>query len=149
MNVLKSEIMQTNLSLARPDHDQPVANLSLSKPVPAWVITFATVRKNLQVTRRYLPNLVGSLVEIYIRAVFFLLFSRSISVHGSETNGIEMTGYNLYIFLLGSLVLFIFTRSTLCGPIHAVTNDLYNGTEDLFELAGYPPGTHLWNSAQD
>jgi len=141
--------MQTNLSLARPDHDQPVANLSLSKPVPAWVITFATVRKNLQVTRRYLPNLAGSLVEISIRAVFFLLFSRSISVHGSETNGIEMTGYNLYIFLLGSLVLFIFTRSTLCGPIHAVTNDLYNGTEDLFEPAGYPPGTHLWNSAQD
>jgi hypothetical protein len=42
-------------------------------------------------------SLAGSLAKISIRAVFFILFSRSISMHGSETNEIEMTGYNLYI----------------------------------------------------
>ena len=39
------------------------------------------------------------------------------------------------IFFQGSLLLFIFTRSTLWGPINAVSNDLYNGTlEYLTEL---------------
>jgi ABC-2 type transport system permease protein len=137
MNGLMPDLLKKDLSMALPAQDPPAGSPSLSKPVPAWVITFTTVRKNLQITRRYLPNLAGSLVEISIRAVFFLLFSRSISVHGSETNGIEMTGYNLYIFLLGSLVLFIFTRSTLWGPINAVTNDLYNGTlEYLYSSPG-------------
>ena len=101
---------------------------SLSRPVSPLAITLATLRKNLQVTVRYLPNLLGTLVEITVRALFFLLFSNVISVNSREMSGIAMTGHNLYIFLLGSLVLFVFTRSTLWGPINAVTNDLYNGT---------------------
>ena len=95
----------------------------LSRPVSPLAITLATLRKNLQITVRYLPNLLGTLVEISVRALFFLLFSNVISVNGRELSGIAMTGHNLYIFLLGSLVLFVFTRSTLWGPINAVTND--------------------------
>ena len=110
---------------------------SLSRPVSPLVITLATLRKNLQVTVRYLPNLLGTLVEISVRALFFLLFSNVISVNGREMGGVAMTGHNLYIFLLGSLVLFVFTRSTLWGPINAVTNDLYNGTlEYLYSSPG-------------
>jgi ABC-2 type transport system permease protein len=110
---------------------------SLSRPVSPLAITLATLRKNLQVTLRYLPNLLGTLVEISVRALFFLLFSNVISVNGREMSGIAMTGHNLYIFLLGSLVLFVFTRSTLWGPINAVTNDLYNGTlEYLYSSPG-------------
>jgi ABC-2 type transport system permease protein len=110
---------------------------SLSRPVPAWVTVVATVRKNLQITRRYLPNLAGNLVELAVRALFFLVLSNTISFRASESNGIVMTGHNLYIFLLGSLALFVFTRSTLWGPINAVTNDLYNGTlEYLYSNPG-------------
>ena len=110
---------------------------SLSRPVSPLAITLATLRKNLQITVRYLPNLLGTLVEITVRALFFLLFSNAISVNGREMSGIAMTGHNLYIFLLGSLVLFVFTRSTLWGPINAVTNDLYNGTlEYLYSSPG-------------
>ena len=110
---------------------------SLSRPVSPLAITLATLRKNLQITVRYLPNLLGTLVEISVRALFFLLFSNVISVNGRELSGIAMNGHNLYIFLLGSLVLFVFTRSTLWGPINAVTNDLYNGTlEYLYSSPG-------------
>jgi len=75
-----------------------------------------------------MPNLAGNLVEMAVRACFFLIMANTISMNGPETSGIEISGRRLFIFLLGSLVLFTFTRSTLWGPINAVTNDLYNGT---------------------
>jgi ABC-2 type transport system permease protein len=115
----------------------PTRTTSLSRCVPAWVITWAAVRKNLQILPRYLPNLFGNLVEMAVRAAFFLLLSNSISVQGKEMPMGQFGGQNLYIFFLGSLVLFVFTRSTLWGPINAVTNDLTNGTlEYLYSLPG-------------
>ncbi|MGB8212339.1 MAG: ABC transporter permease [Anaerolineales bacterium] len=101
---------------------------SLSRPVSPWTIAMATVRKNLQTNLRYLPNLVGNLAEMAVRALFFLLLSNTVSMSGTTVNGIALSGHNLYIFLLASLSLFVFTRSTMYGPINAVTNDLYNGT---------------------
>ncbi|MBE0699345.1 MAG: ABC transporter permease, partial [Anaerolineaceae bacterium] len=94
---------------------------------PLRIIT-ATVRRNIRVAMRYLPNLVGSLTEMGVRALFFLLLANSISMRGMNSSGIEFSGHDLYVFLLGSLSLFVFTRSTLNGPINAVNNDLYNGT---------------------
>ena len=101
---------------------------SLSRAVNPWKVTAATTLKGLQISIRYLPNLLGSLVEMAVRAAFFLLMSNSISMGSKETFGIDIRGQSLFIFFLGSLVLFVFTRSTLWGPINAVTNDLYNGT---------------------
>jgi len=110
---------------------------SLSQSVSPIAIVLATVAKGLQIARRYLPNLVGSFIELSIRAAFFFLMSQAISLRGRETLGVEMTGRDLFIFFQGSLLLFIFTRSTLWGPINAVTNDLYNGTlEYLYSLPG-------------
>jgi ABC-2 type transport system permease protein len=91
-------------------------------------VTAATTLKGLQIALRYLPNLAGSLVEMGVRAAFFLLMSNSISMGGADTFGLDIRGRSLFVFFLGSLVLFVFTRSTLWGPINAVTNDLYNGT---------------------
>ncbi|MCL5999123.1 MAG: ABC transporter permease [Chloroflexi bacterium] len=109
----------------------------LSRPTPPWMTVLATVRKNLQVTRRYLPNLLGNLLQMAVRVAFFLLLSNTISMRGHEMPGMALDGHNLYVFLLGSLVLFVFTRSTLWGPINAVTNDLYNGTlEYLYSNPG-------------
>jgi len=125
--------MENYLTIAAQDSQ----SLSLSRPVAPWRITVATVTKNLQIVRRYLPNLVGNLAEMAVRAAFFLLLANSISMRGTETNGFQLTGRSLYVFLLGSLVLFTFTRSTLWGPINAVTNDLYNGTlEYLYSCPG-------------
>jgi ABC-2 type transport system permease protein len=63
--------------------------------------------------------------------------ANSISVQSNQMQSGQFDGQNLYIFFLGSLVLFIFTRSTLWGPINAVTNDLTNGTlEYLYSLPG-------------
>ena len=101
---------------------------SLSRDANSWKVTASTTLKGLQISTRYLPNLFGSLVEMAVRAAFFLLMSNSISMGGKETFGIDIRGQSLFIFFLGSLVLFVFTRSTLWGPINAVTNDLYNGT---------------------
>jgi ABC-2 type transport system permease protein len=110
---------------------------SLSRPTPAWVTLVATVIKGIQIARRYLPNLIGGFVELAIRAAFFFLMANAVSLGSRETFGIELTGRNLYIFFQGSLLLFIFTRSTLWGPINAVSNDLYNGTlEYLYSLPG-------------
>lgn len=106
--------------------EQP--RMSLSRPTSAWKITLATLLRGLQITRRYLPNLVGNLMEMAVRVGFFLIMANAISMNSSETLGIVMNGRSLFIFLMGSLVLFVFTRSTLWGPINAVTNDLYNGT---------------------
>ena len=106
----------------------PPALPSLSRPVKPWRVTVATTLKGLQIATRYLPNLLGSLVEMAVRAAFFLLMSNAISMGGKDTFGIDIRGHTLFIFFMGSLVLFVFTRSTLWGPINAVTNDLYNGT---------------------
>jgi ABC-2 type transport system permease protein len=111
------------------------AGYRLPKRVSPWTTLAATVVKNLQVARRYLPNLAGNLVEIGVRAAFFLLLAGAISVRGPAASGANLTGRDLMVFFLGSLLLFTFTRSTLWGPINAVTNDLYNGTlEYLYSL---------------
>ncbi len=107
---------------------QPGILHTLSRPTSPLTTVTATLVKNLQISLRYLPNLIGTFVEMAVRASFFFLMSNTISLRGPQTVGIDMTGRNLYIFFLGSLILFIFTRSTLWGPINAVTNDLYNGT---------------------
>jgi ABC-2 type transport system permease protein len=116
----------------------PVSGLvGLSRPTSAWVVMAATVVKGLQVARRYLPNLLGGLVELGIRAAFFFLMANAISFRGRETFGLDMTGRELFIFFQGSLLLFVYTRSTLWGPINAVSNDLYNGTlEYLYSSPG-------------
>lgn len=114
--------MQT--TMFNPDQSR----MSLSRPTSPWKITLATLVRGLQITRRYLPNLVGNLMEMAVRVGFFLIMANAISMNSSETLGIAMNGRSLFIFLMGSLVLFVFTRSTLWGPINAVTNDLYNGT---------------------
>lgn len=115
---------------------QPAQQL-YSRPVGPLTIVAATVRRNLQIAVRYLPNLAGTLVEMAIRAAFFLLLATSIEVPNTPEFGAGFSGPALYTFLLGSMVLFVFTRSTLWGPINAVSNDLYNGTlEYLYSLPG-------------
>lgn len=115
----------------------PAQAAQLSHPVSPVKITLATVKKNLQVSFRYLPNLAGNFLNIAVRALFFLLMANTISLTNSSELGVPLAGRTLYIFFLGSLALFIFNQSTMWGPLNQVTNDLYNGTlEYLFSSPG-------------
>lgn len=125
--------MQTSITklMVKPNTVQ-----SLSRPTPAWVIMVATVIKGLQIRKRYLPNLVGDIVQIAIRVAFFLLLANSVSFR-TGLSGDEMTGRDLFIFFQGAILIMMFNWATLWGPINAVSNDLYNGTlEFLYSNPG-------------
>jgi len=97
----------------------------------------ATVIKQLQITRRYLPDFVGLLVDLSIRLGFFMLMASVLTVESEQMQGQSLSGQNLSIYLMGAMVLFMFQAATLWGPIDAVTTDLYNGTlEFLYSNPG-------------
>ena len=101
---------------------------SLSQPVGVWAVFIATIQKDLRVTRRYLPNLIGSVVQLGIRLLFFLLLANITTFQGTESLGRPMTGQDLFIFFLGAMLLFVFKGTALWTPLNSVTRDLYNGT---------------------
>jgi ABC-2 type transport system permease protein len=101
---------------------------SLSRPISPMQTALVTVRKNLQISLRYLPNLVGNLVNLAVRMLFFLLMANVVTFQPNDPEAVSLTGRNLFIFFQGALLLFVFNSPTLWGPINAVTNDLYNGT---------------------
>jgi ABC-2 type transport system permease protein len=103
----------------------PLQARSLSRPVSAWTIIWATTLKELQIAGRYLPNLAGNFVELAIRVGFFFLLASVVALNGSS--GPALAGRDLFIFFQGGLLLFVFNRPTVWGPIQAVTDDLYNG----------------------
>lgn len=106
----------------------PALYHGLSRSPSAWHTLTSTVVKDLQIARRYLPNLLGTFVELAIRLAFFFLLASVISMNGESDVGQDLSGRNLFIFFQGALLLFVFNRATLGGPLQAVTDDLYNGT---------------------
>jgi len=102
--------------------------MSLSRPVSAMAVLWATIVKELRTARRYLPNLIGNIAQLGIRLLFFLLLANIASFQGSESLGRPMTGRDLFIFFQGALLLFVFKGTALWTPLNAVSRDLYNGT---------------------
>jgi len=93
----------------------------------------ATVHKELLIIRRYLPNLLGTLLQIGLRVGFFLFLSGIISYTGAYS----LAGKDLFIFIACSFLLFVFLSTVLWAPLNTVTQDLYNGTlEYLYTLPG-------------
>lgn len=119
--------MQSNIAtpIISPTRNEPVQAQSLSRPVSAWTTIQATTLKELQIAGRYLPNLVGNFVELAIRVSFFFLLASVVALDGEA--GPSLAGRDLFIFFQGGLLLFVFNRPTVWGPIQAVTDDLYNG----------------------
>ncbi len=93
--------------------------------------------KELRMTTRYIPNLVGSLANQAVRVVFFLLLSSAISIQGLGVSGAPLSGRDLFISFQSGLLQTVFIGAPLWGPIYAVRNDLYNGTlEFLYSNPG-------------
>jgi ABC-2 type transport system permease protein len=117
--------------------EQTATRRVLSRPVSPWRIMRATVIRQLQITRRYLPDFVGLLVDLGIRLGFFMLMASVLTVESEQMLGQSLSGQSLSIYLMGAVVLFMFQGATLWGPIDAVTTDLYNGTlEFLYSNPG-------------
>lgn len=121
---------------------------SLSQPVGPLAVLGATIAKDLRVARRYLPNLIGSIFQLGIRLLFFLLLANITSFEATESIGRPMTGRDLFIFFQGALLLFVFKGTALWTPLNAVTRDLYNGTLEFlysnpFSRYAYFAGTVL------
>ncbi|MBN2006072.1 MAG: ABC transporter permease [Anaerolineae bacterium] len=131
--------MQTVSALSVPVQSAvpSAATQTLSRPTSAWRIIWATVGKELRAATRYVPNLIGSLVDQAVRVVFFLLLSATISIQGFGFSGQPLAGHDLFISFQSGLLLTLFIGVTLWGPIHTVRNDLYNGTlEFLYSNPG-------------
>ena len=102
---------------------------SLSRRVSAWAVVHATVIKELQIARRYIPDLIGNIVQLAVRVAFFLLLSNLVAFKGANSvPGQDLTGRSLFIFFQGALLLFVFNGTALWTPINSVTRDLTNGT---------------------
>jgi ABC-2 type transport system permease protein len=100
-------------------------------------VVLAAWLKDLQIAGRYLPNLVGRLLDVGIRVLFFLLLSQLIQVKAeSSPLGMAISGIDLMIFFQGALILLVFNTTALNAPVETVDRDLYNGTlEYLFSNA--------------
>jgi ABC-2 type transport system permease protein len=96
--------------------------------VSPWAVLVAATIKDLRIAKRYLPNLVGAVVSLVIRLLFFLFFAQIVTFDGEAVLGRTLTGHDLFIFFQGAILLFIFKGTALWTPLDTVANDLYNGT---------------------
>jgi ABC-2 type transport system permease protein len=104
-------------------------SLSRSRPVSAWTVLRATIVKDLQIQKRYLPDLIGNMVELAVRVLFFFMLSGIISVSGDKSPlGRDLSGHDMFVFFQGALLLFIFNSTALSTPVNTITRDLSNGT---------------------
>lgn len=102
---------------------------TFSKPVSGWAVCKATVVKELLMTWRYMPDLIGRVVEAAIKVSFFLLMATSISVENVDAlQGANLSSHSLSLFYLSSLMLMVFNGTALSSPIISVNRDLYFGT---------------------
>src|SRR5689334_4107759 len=90
---------------------------SLSRPVSPWMVFKATIVKDLQMARRYLPDLIGRVVELAIRMAFFFLMSTVLSYKNVEAlAGGSLSDRNLFLFLQASALLLVFSGTALSAP---------------------------------
>lgn len=96
--------------------------------VPIWVVFKATVIKDLLIAKRYLPNLIGYLVQLVIRMLVFILLIGVFEFDWNEIAGRTFSEADSFVFFQAALLLLIFRRTALWTPLSSVSRDLYNGT---------------------
>lgn len=116
---------------------QAASQVAIPCTASSWKVMSATVVKSLQLTRRYLPNLIGLVVQMGVRVLFFLMLSGFVTYDGKN----HLEGHQLFTFLMAGMLLMVFNNTALYAPLNAVTQDLMNGTlEYLYTnpIARYP-----------
>lgn len=103
------------------------ADVKSPKAVSAWVVLRETIIKDLRTAVRYRAGLVGGVIELLVRMVFFVFFANVITFEASQI-GREMTTTDVFVFFQASLILWIFRGIAVSGPLEAVYRDLYYGT---------------------
>lgn len=101
-----------------------VGEHNVPSPPSPLKVALATVAKELQITRRYLPNLMGNIVQLSIRVLFFLLMASTATFR----NGHLLSRHDMFIFFLSALLLWIFIGTAINTPLNTIGNDLMNGT---------------------
>jgi len=94
--------------------------------------TFLTTKKDLKMAISYLPNFVGTLVQLAMRILFFMLLASVMVVQGDMSLG----GKDLFIFFASAILIWFFSNDSLYGSLGSLGNDLYNGT---LEYLSYLP----------
>lgn len=107
---------------------RPTASITLARPVNAWDVFRATVLKELWTAPKYKGNLIGTLIQLGVRMLFFVLLSNIVAVRQTETFGRELTGKELFVFFQGAMLLLVFKGTALWTPLNSVSRDLSNGT---------------------
>ncbi len=84
----------------------------------------ATISKEMAIFSRYIPNLVGTVLQLALRVVFFLFFSGFTTYSGQAV----LQGKDLFLFFGAALLLYVFYSTAIWAPLNSVNTDLYNGT---------------------
>ena len=100
---------------------------TLISPSPLGIIK-ATIQKDFQIAKRYIPNFIGRFIQLIIRVVFFLLVAMSMSYEGSMNNSVLLQDQGRIIFYISAMLLLVIKDPALFSPLHAISDDLYNGT---------------------
>lgn len=88
------------------------------------IVLKAAITKELAIFSRYIPNLVGTVLQLSLRVVFFLFFSGFTTYNGQAILG----GKDLFLFFGSALLLYVFYSTAIWAPLNSVNTDLYNGT---------------------
>ena len=88
-------------------------------------------------TWRYKLDFASGFLDLGVRILFYLLLAGTAAFRGPGGVNQDLSGHDLFVFFQAGLLLMVFSGPTLWGPIHAVRNDLYNGTlEYLYSSPG-------------
>ncbi len=83
-----------------------------------------TAKKDIKIASKYLPNFISVFIQIALRIFFFILMANALTYEGS----VSLSGKTLFVFFASSFLIWFFTSDALYGSLHAINNDLYNGT---------------------
>jgi len=120
------------------------------KPIPFWNVVKATVVKDLQIRKRYLPDLLGFFAQLIVRVIFFLIISSFIVYKGP----IVLNSREIFVFFIAAFLTWIFSGNALYAPVDSVNSDLLNGTLEFIYSNpiyryGYYVGTVIANTLVD
>lgn len=96
-----------------------------------WNTTVLTTVKDLKIAMAYKQNFAGTIVQLAMRILFFILMASVVKIDGN----VSLEGRNLFVFFASAILIWFFSNDSLYGSLNTLGSDLYNGTlEYMFYL---------------